>query len=238
VRRLTSSCALWLLLLAACESGTEITSEVGPAPSPTPTHACADEAGAIPKEGSLEGDVDGDGTPDIVTLLVNETGAPGCKAFVVVDTADEDLLTPIADENIEFALGFPTLNLLAEIDDQPGMEVVVDVTAGASTAFAGVFSASGGALDRIRLEADALGYGDLFPYGGSVGHLEASDCAPDGGVVVSVATPKGKRYQLKRSFFSFTGPKLGLEDTERRRIDINDLQRFPEFAGPPFASCD
>ena len=238
MRRLVSIYVLLLLLPAACDGGTEPASRADPAPAPTPADSCADETGAVRKEGTLEGDVDGDGEPDIITLLVNETGSRGCKAFVVVDTATEDLLVPIADENIEFSLGFPTLNVLAEIDDRPGMEVVVDITAGASTAFAGVFSAAGDSLERIRVDAEALPYGDLFPYGGSVGHLEGSDCAPGGGVVISVATPAGKRYRLERSFFTFSGPALEHGDSDRRRIDIEALQRFPEFAGPPFASCD
>ena len=189
MRRLTSSSLLWVFLFVACDGGAEPASRADPAPTPSPTHACADGSGAVPKEGSLEGDVDGNGASDVVSLLVNENGSRGCKAFVVVDTATEDLLAPIVDENIAFSLGFPTLNALVQIDDRPGKEVVVDVTAGASTSFAGIFSAGGDALERIRLESDALPYGDLFPYGGSVGHLEASDCAPDGGVVVSAATP-------------------------------------------------
>lgn len=235
MRLLVVLCVL-TILLAACRDDAEIVSRS--APTPTPTQPCAGETGAVPKEGALDGDVDGDGVSDTVTLLVNETGAPGCKAFVVVDTATEDLLSPITDENIDFTLGFPALNVLAEIDGRPGREVVVDVTAGASTSFAGVFSAADGFLQRVRLVGDALPYGDLFPYGGSVGHLEGSDCAPRGGVVVSVATPQGKRYRLERSFLMFSGANLNLEDTERRRIDIKDLQQYPEFAGPPFASCD
>jgi hypothetical protein len=90
----------------------------------------------------------------------------------------------------------------------------------------------------MRFAGDAMPQGDLFPYGGSVGHLESSDCASKRRVVVSAATPSGRRYQLERRFFAVHGTRLILEATDRLLVDIRDLDDYPEFAGPPFVSCD
>jgi hypothetical protein len=240
--RVVYICLLSIVLSVACDEGAATPRSAAPArrPSATPaeTEACPNRDDARVEPGSLRGDVDGDGADDVVRIAVDEEGAPGCMAFIVVETSDGELVAPIADENMEFSLGFPALNTLAEIDREPGSEVVVDVTAGASTAFAGVFTSLDGRLERMRIKGDPLGYGELFPYGGSVGHLESSDCARAGGVVVSVATPLADRYELTRSFFSIAGPTLTLEDTQRLRLELRELQDFPEFAGLPFASCD
>lgn len=244
---------LSIVFLVACDEGSATprptptpTQQSSPAatatptqdPTPAVTEACPNHDQARVEPGSLRGDVDGDGSDDVVRVAVDEDGALGCMAFVVVETSGGELVAPIADENIEFSLGLPALNTLAEIDGRPGSEVVVDVTAGASTAFAGIFTSLDGRLERMRIKGDPLGYGELFPYGGSVGHLESSDCAPDGSVVVSVAVPLAAGYELTRSFFSIAGPSLTLEDTQRVRIELRELQEFPEFAGLPFASCD
>jgi hypothetical protein len=231
---------LSMLLIVACD-GVGPASGRGPMTSPSPASAvaaCPDWQDASYQQGSLERDVDGDGMPDTVRLSVDRSAPRGCKAFVVVRTRQGDLVAPIGDENIPFNLGLPSLNNLVEIDGRDGAEVVADITAGASTAFAGVFSAAGGELRRMRFASDSMPEGDLFPYGGSVGHLESSDCARKGMVVISAATPRGRRYQLERRFFSVQGARLILEEKDRLRIDIRDLEDFPEFAGPPFVSCD
>jgi hypothetical protein len=242
MRRLVGICLVSILFPLACDEGVATPRSTAPtrrpSPTPTETEVCPNRDDARVEPGSLRGDVDGDGGEDVVRIAVDEGGAPGCLAFVAVETSRGELVAPIRDENMDFSLGFPALNTLAEIDGRPGSEVVVDVTAGASTAFAGVFTSLAGRLERMRIKGDPLGYGELFPYGGSVGHLESSDCARDGGIVVSVATAFASRYELKRNFFSIAGPSLTLEDTQRVRIELRELQDFPEFAGLPFASCD
>jgi hypothetical protein len=190
--------------------------------------------------GSLHGDVDGDGSPDEVSLAFDQKAARGCQAFLIVEGADEPRVLAIESFDPAFGLPQPRLNTLAEVDAVPGREVVVDLVTGASTQFVGLFTMTGGALARVVVEGDEFPTDDLFPYGGSVGHLEASNCAGDAGmVVVSTATPRGDDYQVTRRFFSFEGstPRIEPSSTERERVALEDLGRFPEYESSPFGGC-
>jgi hypothetical protein len=251
--------ALGLALLPACEgsspsAGPPATiSRSGEESSPSPTNSptsdieseCPDAADVTSDPsarigGSLHGDVDGDGSPDEVSLAFDQKAARGCQAFLVVEGADETRVLAIESFDPAFGLPQPRLNTLAEVDAVPGREVVVDLVTGASTQFVGLFTMTGGALARVVVEGDEFPTDDLFPYGGSVGHLEASNCAGDAGmVVVSTATPRGDDYQVTRRFFSFEGstPRIEPSSTERERVALEDLGRFPEYESSPFGDC-
>jgi hypothetical protein len=227
---------------ARTPSGTEVTPRVS---TSDPAAKCPDEGDVTSDPsarigGSLHGDVDGDGHPDEVTLAFDEKAARGCQAFLIVEGSDETRVLAIESFDRAFGLPQPRLNTLAEVDAVPGSEMVVDLVAGASTQFVGLFSMTGGGLARVVVAGDEFPTDDLFPYGGSVGHLEASNCAGDAGtVVISSATPKGDAYQVTRRFFSFEGstPRLEPSSTERERVALEDLGRFPEYGSSPFAGC-
>jgi hypothetical protein len=233
-----------VLSVAACdgEDPSRGASATTPSPSVTPADggcrnapAVADKPQSVRQRG-LAGDVDGDGSTDRVRLAVDPRARPGCRAFVVVETADDLLLSPIEERDLQVELGFPILDSLVGVDERAGAEIVVRITAGASTEFAGLFTVANGILERVRLNGP---HGSLFPTGGSVGHLEASNCGPNGAVVISSATARGRRYVLERRFYFFEGTKL-VEDeslTERRRISADALTSFPEFKAPPFSMC-
>lgn len=251
-----------LLLLAACDRGTEEARRVetpAPPPSvpvvteppvtPAPSPVCANEATiagdpARQVGGSTSGDVDGDGAADSIHLASDPAGAVGCSAFVVVDVGSSTLAAPTWELGAQGGLPQPRVNSLAQVDDKPGLEVVVDEAAGASTQFVGLYTFDGGDLKRVTISGGtkseiASGTTDLFPYGGSVGHLDAVDCSEQGGVVISSATPSSTAtvYDVTRRFYSLSGTKLKLDDEKSASVPIDQLNRFPEFAAGPFGSC-
>ncbi|MGH2757330.1 MAG: hypothetical protein ACRDI3_06030, partial [Actinomycetota bacterium] len=143
----------------------------------------------------------------------------------------------------------PRLNSLAQIDGAGGLEIVVDEIAGASTQFVGAFTFIDGALERIE-PADPVadiwaGASDgVFPYGGSVGHVEAVDCSDEGEIVVSVALPgetpaklKQGIYTVTRRFFEIEGAELVESDTQEKEVEFDFGTTYPEFGSSPFGGC-
>ncbi|MEA2517332.1 MAG: hypothetical protein QOG16_1170, partial [Actinomycetota bacterium] len=129
-----------------------------------------------------------------------------------------------------------------------GVEIVVNVEMGASTQFAALFMLTNEGLVPMGLKGKGPGpfasdLGDLFPFGGSVGHLDAVDCTDEGDVVMSAAIPSGDSadaYEVERRFFRVQGSKLVL-DKDRTRVEVVDaagVDEFPEFSGSPFLSCN
>jgi hypothetical protein len=200
---------------------------------------------SIPRErnlirpGSLRGDVTGDGAADIVRIAVDPRGRAGCRAFVVVETSSGPVAAAIPQWEPTPALPAPHLNSLVRIDAAAGDEVVIDVTAGASTQFEGVYTYSGGRVQPLAVTG--IPFTGLFPYGGSVGHLDGQACT-SGMVVVSsalVTGPSGLRYAVVRRFFRpgdgglLYAPNL----TQHLFLRSTALSALPEFAGGPFAGC-
>jgi hypothetical protein len=150
--------------------------------------------------------------------------------------------SPIEGWDPSAGVAAPSFNGLYQIDGRPGAEVVVLLAAGASTQFVGAFSAGGGIIERLATSTTdeaSSGSNDLFAFGGSVGHLEAVDCASNGRVVVSTAIPRGQRYQVTRNFYRPSGATLELVPSDDRRpvVSLEGIQDFPEFASSPFGSC-
>lgn len=238
------------LLLAACEQEPRRAPQSAPPPSappslspqasPTPSGLPGCAAGEeLP--GRLTGDVDGDGAPDEVTLAA--PARPDCPYAVIAGTAAGPLTGELARDPDGFTGGLPALNTLADLDRDGDAEVAVDVHAGASTVFLALFDASGDALVRIAARAGPA-RGELFAYGGSVGHLDGIDCAseqgpPAGGVVITSAVPRGARYLVRRSFYELVAGVLEHrpELAERHLVGADDLGQFAELAAAPFASC-
>ena len=169
-------------------------------------------------------------------------------AFIVVELGNVTVVAaPVWEVGAEGGLPQPRIHGFIDIDGRPGTEVLVDEAAGASTQFVGAFAAVEEDLERVTAEGGvAPGAGpvaDLFPYGGSVGHIEAVDCTTDG-IVVSTATPSGSSadagsvaYEVERRFFSFDGVDLEEEDVETETVPIEELNRFPEYESSPFGNC-
>ena len=241
------------LLLAACDGA-------GPSSSVEPVRVVSDPHTVCPNgeelalrvdargEQVLRGDIDGDGAEDEVWLASDPSVADPCSDFLAVETADRIYWAVTNRSDTPSSLETPTLNSLSEIDEEVGKEIVVNLEAGASTQFVGVFKLTRAGLERMVGDGEGLGpFGTeiegLFAYGGSVGHLEAVDCTQDGLVVMSVGLPVGAAadaYKIERRFFtsSYTAFVLEEELTEKHIVQGLKVDDFPEFAASPFGSCD
>ena len=197
---------------------------------------------------SLSADIDGDGASDDIHLAFDESGGEGCAAFIVVELASTARdAAPVWQIGSQGGLPAPRIHGFADIDGAGGQEIVVDEAAGASTQFVGAFIYADDALQRITVSGglgstSAPGTESLFPYGGSVGHVEAVDCVSPGRVVVSGATPGSTQdgeplYEIERRFYVFDGAVLERDDAETQQVPIARLNRFPEYASGPFGSC-
>lgn len=215
---------------------------LSPASTPgAPDFECPNQAeaelSAVEQAEAVQGDIDGDGGPESVFVFADEGGTPGCIGFVVVDMEGEVRSAPVSYPDIDPGFGFPSLNSVASINDLEGEEIVVNVTAGASTQFVSVYTFDGTRLLEVSYENS---FGDeaagVFGFGGSVGHVEAIDCLADR-VVVSTATPKGRRYALIRHLLDPRGAAWVMAGTERSIGSLRRVTSKPEFAGSPFLNC-
>jgi hypothetical protein len=248
---------LLVLIGAACSGDDEPTVQPqdSPAPpattpaeeSPTPEETaedfdCANQADALEEaessDRSLTGDVDGDDADDTVILVLDQSGDEGCQAFIIVESAAGTSSAPIVQEGMSLDVGFPALVSLVDIDGEPGLDIVMNMIAGASTQFAGVYTAGGGNPERLTFDQPTE-FGNLFPTGGSVGHMEATDCVGPGAIIISVATPKGDGYKVTRTAYVVVEGKLTPQEegASTQRIPATGFDRFPEFQASPFGSC-
>ena len=250
-----------LLLVAGSACGGDEEPAADPAPTPLPSATpepepsaeatptvvepesdCPNEAGVTTGDDSfgrsLKGDVSGDGEPDVITIVRDDSGPQGCQTFLIVESAEGEHSTPIDQEGMSTDVGFPALVSLADIDGDSGLDVVMNMVAGASTQFSGVFTAAKGVPERLRFEQPTE-FGDLFPTGGSVGHLEASDCVGPGAIVITQAVPQGDEYKITRTAYVVVGGLLTPQEegVKTARLPIERLDRFPEFRASPFGSC-
>jgi hypothetical protein len=211
-------------------------------PSASPSSACPNESAtladdALIRPGSLPGDVDGDGVSDETRLVVEPEADPKCQAWVTVSSSGAELVAAIEEEDLLLDMGLPALERLVALDNRAGDEILVRLRAGASTEFFALYTAVEGVLQRVRIFRDRASAPSPFTLasGGSVGHLDATDCARDL-VVVSSAVLKSDRYRVTRSFFT-PGPVLLGESTQRATVRPNKLTEFPEFGATPLGSC-
>lgn len=237
------------LLLGGCAGTDPPRAAPTPAPDPatppttSPLTGCPNQE-AVVADTSLRtgepasGDLDGDGEEGSVAIHFDPAGEPGCQAFVVAESAAGTLGAPLETWRADFGLPAPTLNTLQDVDGEPGDDVVVNMGAGASAQFVGLVVARDGALYQVTTEAGGNSVGEgLLGFGGSVGHLEAVDCAPDGSIVSSFAAPDGSSYRVERRFLVFEGTRLVEDRVEVETAPLEEIDRFPEYAASPFGSC-
>ena len=239
-----------LLLSAGCTDGEPGPLDASPSPSPQvssdaqppsdcPTEIAAAQNETHPAESSFLGDVDGDGELDPISIESFPTAESGCQAILTVFVDDAPSSISLEQEGVDFASGAPPSLLgVADVDGRPGDEIIVRLVSGASTEFTGLYTAASGSLERLTVSGGE--FGDLFPSGGSVGHLEQSDCAEPGTVVIATAVPKGAKYQVTRTRFRFDGEAFSPDDEKTVLVDAEELASgaVPEFSsGAPFGSC-
>lgn len=192
----------------------------------------------IGRQPGTEVDIDSDGSLERISVGVDQEGPSGCQAVLsVAGGSVGSLMAPIEGEP-SFELGLPAVLGTAEVDGVAPQEIIVNVASGASTGFVGLFSVLEGELVRRVVEGDSP-YTNLFPYGGSVGHIEGADCAGGGRIVIASALPSGDGYVVERRFFVPSGAAFVLDrrSTETSQVATDDLARIAEFGVTPFASC-
>jgi hypothetical protein len=220
-----------------------------PSPQPSPTTGgstgCPNETTALAgaRGRVLRGDLDGTGGPETVSLATDRSGAPGCQAFVSVESGTVTGVVAIDEPQISFDLGLPALDSIAPVGFGAGDEVVIVVSSGASTQFFTLVTVFEG--EPVQVTVQDGPFGNLFPYGGSAAHLESSDCGrPSEGdfdgplIVISSATAAGNDFRIERTFFAANAPELEPETTESGKVSFEELVSYPEFGEAPFAHCD
>jgi hypothetical protein len=241
IARLIVSLAL-ICLAAACDNA----DSPGPESPRTeaPSTSCSNEEELSTDEsarrGALRGDVTGDGEADDVFIAVDEGADFGCRALLFVASGDRISAAPLDVEGTDPRLGLPALAGIKQVSGEGGGDVIVDMAAGASTQFAGVFVFAEGNLEQIQIEGSQPPVENLFAHGGGVAQLSAADCMDDDAVLVSTAVAEGRRYRVDRHTYEFDDGVLARDPTkdETQRVTLGSVPRsFPEFAGPPFSSC-
>ena len=220
-------------------------SSAPPSPSPTLAQGCPNQAAILSdpgllRPGSLRADLDGDGRKDTVRVALDRQGGAGCQAFLVVRLGKALVIAPIERWEPNLVLSAPHLNTAARIDSAKGDDVVVDVTAGASTQFEAVYGYRAGRLAPVGLKG--FPFNGLYPYGGSVGHIDGEACTDRQLVVISSAVPvgvSGRRYRVVRRFFR---PAPGVlvyqpKRTQRKVLPAGAVSRLREFSAGPFGGC-
>ena len=235
---------LCVAALVACSGDAEPDARQAPATTapPAPDPACPNQEAVVAdpslRTGNPEsGDVDGDGDEETVAVYYDPDGEVGCEAFVVGSSEDTTIAGALETWRGEFGLPMPTLNALVDVDAEPGDEIVVNMGAGASTQFVGIVIAEGPVLRQVTTDVPGQAAPGMFGTGGSVGHLEAVDCAPGGGVIMSIALPDRDVYRVERTVFDFAGAELVRDDRDVERVPVEEIDRFPEYAASPFGSC-
>lgn len=186
----------------------------------------------------LRGDVDGNGRADDVFIAIDERAEIGCRGVLFVITEEAAHAIGVDTEATQLELGQPALRLLVEVDGEPGAEAVVDVQTGASTGFVAVFALGGDGLGRVRVRGRPRLPDGLFAYGGSVGHADGVDCSPSGDVIVYSALARGDHYLVRRWVLTAVDGVLAADRMRSERVPLDELfVRWPQLAGPPFASC-
>ena len=244
-----------LFVLAACNGGTSGTPDRPPnrsesasrKPRSVPPPSCSNQDEVTGDEsnrigGELTGDVDGGSEPDAVSLLFDSNGEIGCQAFLSIDLGETLVVAPVWEVGPQGGLPQPRLHALVQVDGNPGFEILVDEAAGASTQFVAVYRYNEGGIERIEPEGVPQG---LFPYGGSVGHIEGAGCASGGDIVVSQAVPSATRralakslYDVTRRYFTASGDGYTRDRVERHNdVPLKNIDRFDEFGSGPFGTC-
>jgi hypothetical protein len=244
------------LLLAALALGSvacedEITPRRRPEARPSPTATVEGVPGCPGSErsatdparragGEVEADIDGDGAPDTVWIAHDPEAEPDCTFLLVAETEPATLVAPLEEDGLAEGPTPPGLAGAYEIDGRAGNEVVLRLISGASTEFFGLYSAGSGELERLGVRDGE--FGDLFPAGGSVGHLESSDCGALGSVVIATAVPVGDRYVVRRAAFTFDGKSFvpdsalsGRELVDEEDLAAGEVDGFASLG--PFGSC-
>lgn len=222
---------------------------VGPSPT-TEKPTCRFEGEPFPGTyGSIdetEGDVSGDGTSVRVSLIADDTRPPECRYFLLVEHPELGyLVAPVPP--VEGVPSVPAILMTAEIDGEPGLEIVVDIGGPGPPHRAGfVFSMFRGGLVSMPL-GGPIGRGPTLslPYLWLSGEFAIGiDCAGEPGTIVTTEGSfanggnDDSRVDITRIFYRAREAVFQRFDSETFTVDVGEeRERWPETADDPFRSC-
>ena len=154
--------------------------------SPTPGVSLAPRVRRIP---ALDGDVDGDGRPDVVRLA-------GSNVTVVLSGSGRLVSAPTGAD------GPPTRAGAVDVDRDGRSEIVLLVGHGASTASYALFRYDGRILARVDRASGPL----VLLVGGTVTHGDGFSCATNGRLVLRQATSTdGQAFHVTSTVLRLAG---------------------------------
>lgn len=236
------------LMLSGCQSSDPAATQAAPVESATPAPAASNcgTTSELPatyrtKGKELVGDMDGDGTADEVTLRVDPERPERCRHVLAVELAGGGLsAAPV--EPLEWPGTNPKLLLLADIDDQPGLEAAIAMSPANVYRPGAVFTLRDGELARTRVERlavpELVPFYDEFPMG--------VDCAGEpGSIVVTIGGLKDagvddSHWDVTRSFYRAADTTFEFVRKQEFRVEVGPEapRRWPEVRGRPFLSCE
>jgi hypothetical protein len=197
--------------------------------------------------GNLSADVDGDGRPDRVYVLLHRHSAQSCRFLLVARSKSRAYVGYLRQAGADHEWpnrDAPVLDVAAPIDAVGGEEVVVAVAAGASTTSVGVYSVRDGFLVRLRVSKAAF-EPNTFAYGGSLPSSFSVDCIPGRRRLVAetgfMNNPNGLTVKVDRSLYRATNLTFRLVGHRvYAHLTLREARkRFPELRprGRIFTAC-
>ena len=192
-----------------------------------------DLGGWHPRGAALRGDVDGDGAPE--TVAFEQRGRSCVFRLVVGSLTARVRPSTCKGKPSEVTLPGPDphVEVLANLDGRPGLEIVLQLGHGAHTEFADLWAVRDGKLRRF------VGSEGHVAYGGSAGTgSHYVDCSRKPGILLishRVYTPPAR---VIRNWYRVGG--LRLQRIGTRSIPWPDEKEVPflEFGYPqPFPTC-
>ena len=222
---------------------------VGPTPEPSPS-GTVDLAGCRtdgqpfleiyrPIGEEIKASVLSDGRSARIRLLATDDAPPECRHFLAVEYPDGEAFYA-AVPPIEGVPSVPAILMAAEIDGEPGREIVVDVGGQGHPHRTGiVFTMHEGELVAMRSSDAATRF---VPLGGEF--AAGVDCAGEPGAIVTTegtfadgGTDDG-RFDITRRFFRAQGVIFEDFDQETFTVEVGEeRERWPETDDDPFRSC-
>jgi hypothetical protein len=194
---------------------------------------------------AVTGDVLGDGRDARLQMFEDPAQPLRCRYVLVVDHPSVAYLVPI--RTFEWLPDQPTILMTAEIDGQPGVEIVLDIGGPGHPHRSGqVFTyeprgvpGEQGAVVPMRLKPPQ-GLPILFPLGGEF--AAGVDCIGEPGTIVvtvgGLAPGGDTHYAITRTLYVAEQGTFREVSTESFTVPVGEQdERWPELADDPFRSC-